>query len=66
MTALSGWKLAAVLAGLRLVQQRINSGRSDGFHSVDDVLTDGGRHPLPTVEAIDGLCEALNLKRVRL
>jgi hypothetical protein len=47
-------ELAAVLAGLRMIQAR---GVPD---DLEDVATDGGRCDLPSDEFIDDLCDKLN------
>jgi hypothetical protein len=52
--------LAAVLAGLRLLQRTLE-GRPARLDDVLDILTDGGRFPAPTAAAIDALAERLNL-----
>lgn len=50
--------LAAVLAGLRLLQNKVDP-RTYG-EDVDEILTDGGRLEPLDLDAIDQLCERLN------
>lgn len=51
-------ELAAILAGLRLLQ-----GSTDAHsHAIELVVTDGGRFPRLSAEEIDALCERLNCR----
>lgn len=53
-------ELAAVLAGLRLVQQRLRP--VPGGVNVDDILTGGGMFRPLSVEQINQLCEEINVR----
>jgi len=60
-TKLSDREFAAILAGLRLLQLELESGRSINLlQKVWDVLTDAGEVEPLDVEEIDSLCENLN------
>ena len=66
---LSDEECAAVLAGLRLLQQALER-RSTArikplglaFESVEDIYTDDGRFEGLNSDAIDALCERINLE----
>lgn len=53
--------LAAMLAGLRLLQEKIATHGADELApDILEILTDGGTHEPYTPAEIDALCEALN------
>jgi hypothetical protein len=53
----------AIMAGLRLLQAHII--RGDVPDGIDDIGTNGGIHALPTPEALDTLCQAINTEDYR-
>ena len=59
---LSDEECAAVLAGLRLLQQAIwNRHVNDNLQGVEDIYTDDGRFEGLNSDAIDALCDKINL-----
>jgi len=52
--------LAAILAGLRLLQAAIGRPEGDLDDGLEDILTDGGTLPVPTHQEINELCEYVN------
>lgn len=54
-------KLAAILAGLRLLQRTRISTASDGWpEGIFDIATDGGSFPALSDLEIDAMCEEIN------
>lgn len=63
-------RIAAVLAGLRLLQSnaegRITIGDHEHAAAIDDIATSGGEFDVLDPEAIDALCEAINTGQITL
>jgi len=59
---LSDEECAAVLAGLRMLQMSVEGKRlDDAFEAVADIYTDDGRFEGLNSDAIDALCDKINL-----
>ncbi len=62
MPELDKRELAAVLAGLRALQDLRDMTAGELPQEIADIFTNGASHPRLTIDEIDQLCERLNVE----